>query len=87
MEILRTSNLLFLTGEGKSEVFSGVYYNGTMYYDFANVKFINNSGIADLIDLVKLWMEMGTDVKFIHVNEEIQKKFKDSGLDQIICCE
>ncbi len=87
MEIFKTANLLYLTGEDRTHVFSGVYFNGIMYYDFTNVKFINNSGIADLIDLVKTWMEMGTEVRFIHVDEDIHKKFKESGLDHIICCE
>ncbi|MDQ3191431.1 MAG: STAS domain-containing protein [Bacteroidota bacterium] len=87
MEISGTTNLLYLTGEGRTEVFSGVYFNGVMYYDFTNVKFINNSGLADLVDLVKTWMEMGTDVRFIHVNRDIQYKFRETGLDQIINCE
>ena len=58
-----------------------------MYYDFSNVKYINNSGIADLIDLVKSWTEMGTEVRFIHVKEDIQQKIRESGLDQILYCD
>ena len=79
--------ILYLTGEGRTEVFAGVHFNGVMYYDFSNVKYINNSGIADLIDLVKSWTEMGTEVRFIHVKEDIQKKIRESGLDQILYCD
>jgi anti-anti-sigma regulatory factor len=87
MEMFSTSNVQYLTGEGHSEVMAGVYYNGTMYYDLSKVKYINNSGVADLIDLVKSWMELGTEVKFIHVNEEIKKKFKEHGIDEVLYCE
>jgi anti-anti-sigma regulatory factor len=87
MEMLNSQKAHFLTGEGHSEVMAGVYHNGIMYYDFSTVKYINNSGVADLIDLVKSWIELGTDVRFLNVNEEIQKKFKDHGIDEVLYCE
>jgi anti-anti-sigma regulatory factor len=87
MEMIQPGNLLYLTGEGHSEVLAGVYYNGIMYYDFSNVHYINNSGVADLIDLVKSWIDLGTEVIFINVNWEIKSRFNEIDLDEILTCE
>jgi anti-anti-sigma regulatory factor len=87
MEMIQPGNLLYLTGEGHSEVLAGVYYNGIVYYDFTNVHYINNSGVADLIDLVKTWIDMGTEVRFINVNRDIRNRFKDIDIDHVLTCE
>jgi anti-anti-sigma regulatory factor len=61
-----------------------VYHHGIMYYDFSKVKYINNSGMADLIDLVKSWIELGAEVRFINVGEDVKRKLKESELEGII---
>jgi anti-anti-sigma regulatory factor len=61
-----------------------VYHKGIMYYDFSKVKFINNSGIADIIDLVKSWIDLGAEVRFTNVSEEIKRKLRESELEGII---
>jgi anti-anti-sigma regulatory factor len=79
-----TSQDFYLTGEGHTEVLAGVYHKGIMYYDFSKVKFINNSGIADIIDLVKSWIDLGAEVRFTNVSEEIKRKLRESELEGII---
>jgi anti-anti-sigma regulatory factor len=78
---------VYITGEERVHVLSGVYHQGIMYYDMGNVKFINHSGIADLIELIKTWTELGTEVRFLFVRDDIRKKLKEYNLDQIIQCE
>jgi anti-anti-sigma regulatory factor len=73
-----------LTGEVRTEDLAGAFFQGVYYYDMANVKYINNTGIADLINLVKDWMDQGTEVKFINVRDEIKNEFKRLGLVNII---
>jgi anti-anti-sigma regulatory factor len=82
-----TIDIVYLTGEGHSEVLAGVYFDGTMYYDLSKVNYINNSGVADLIDLVKSWIELGTEVRFLNVQEKIRVKFNEIDLDGILYCD
>src|SRR5690349_6340143 len=41
---------------------SGVYFEGVQYYDLNGVQYINNTGMAILIDLLKALLEMGVEV-------------------------
>src|SRR6478609_2196060 len=38
---------------------SGVYCEGVQYYDLSGISYINNTGMAILIDLLKSLLEMG----------------------------
>jgi hypothetical protein len=66
---------------------SGVYFEGTQYYDFRNILFINNNGMANLIELLKSLLENGTEVRFVNVNEKIKTQIKSMGLDHILNCD
>jgi ABC-type transporter Mla MlaB component len=74
-------NQLVITAE-----LSGVFCQGIQYYDLRNILFINNAGMASLIDLLKSLLKQGVDVRFVNVNEKIRKKIKDMGLDHILRC-
>jgi ABC-type transporter Mla MlaB component len=63
---------------------SGVYCQGVQYYDLKDVKYINNTGMAILIDLLKNLLEMGVEVQFVNVDEKIKSKIKALGLEKII---
>jgi len=63
---------------------SGVYCEGVQYYDLSGISYINNTGMAILIDLLKSLLEMGVEVQFVNVHENIRKKIKALGLDKII---
>jgi anti-anti-sigma factor len=65
---------------------SGVYCQGVQYYDLSGIQYINNTGMAILIDLLKALLEMGVEVQFVNVHESIKKKIKALGLDKIINC-
>ncbi|MDF2436662.1 MAG: hypothetical protein K0Q95_1038 [Bacteroidota bacterium] len=64
----------------------GVFFMGTQYYDLKNVYFINNTGMANLIDLLKSLLEKDMDVQFVNVCDKIKNKIKSLGLDHIIIC-
>jgi hypothetical protein len=65
---------------------SGVYCQGVQYYDLSGVHFINNTGMANLIDLLKSLLEMGVEVQFANVDENIKEKIRKMGLEKIINC-
>lgn len=73
-------------GEYSSNELAGIYFQGTQYFDFKNVYFINNTGIANLIDLIKSLLRQGVVIKFVNVREKIQAKFKSMGLEFIFNC-
>ncbi|MDO9184586.1 MAG: STAS domain-containing protein [Bacteroidia bacterium] len=73
-------------GEYSSNELSGIYFQGTQYFDFKNVYFINNTGIANLIDLVKSLLRQDVVIKFVNVSEKIKDKFKSMGLEFIFNC-
>jgi ABC-type transporter Mla MlaB component len=73
-------------GEYSVNELAGVYFQGVQYFDLKNVFFINNTGIANLLDILKSLLQQGTDVKFVNVNETIKNKFKSMGLECIFNC-
>ena len=73
-------------GDNPIDELSGVCIDGVHYYDFKNVQFINNTGMATLIDLLKCLLEQGTKVQFVNVNERIKIKIKSMGLEDILNC-
>lgn len=64
----------------------GVYFKGVQYYDLKNIYFINNTGIANLIDLLKSLLENNVEVRFVNVSEKIKEKIRAMSLDQILVC-
>lgn len=65
---------------------SGVYCQGVQYFDLSNVHYINNAGMATLIDLLKSLLEMGVEVQFVNVDDKIKGRIKQMGLEKIINC-
>jgi len=64
----------------------GVFFQGTQYYDLKNIYFINNTGMANLIELLGSLLEKDVDVQFVNVCDKIKNKIKALGLDQILIC-
>jgi|GEM_PF-2696836 len=73
-------------GEYAANELASIYFDGVQYFDLKNVYFINNTGIANLIDLLKLLLKQGVVIKFVNVREKIKNKFKSMGLDHIFDC-
>lgn len=69
-----------------TEELSGVFCSGVQYYDLKNIIFINNTGIANLIDLLKSLLKEGVEVQFVNVSEKIKEKIKVLGLENVITC-
>ena len=65
---------------------SGVYFGGVQYYDFMNIHYINNTGMANLIDFLKSLLEKAVEVQFMNVNDKIKNKIKSMGLEHILHC-
>lgn len=73
-------------GEYANNELAGVYFQGVQYFDFKNVYFINNTGIANMIDLLKSLLERGVLIKFVNVRKKIRDKFTSMGLESIFNC-
>lgn len=90
MSICLTSDGLVIRDEDRGENdeiasrLSGVYCEGVQYYDLNGITYINNTGMAILIDLLKALLEMGVEVQFVNVHESIKKKIRDMGLEKIM---
>ncbi|MDQ3046936.1 MAG: STAS domain-containing protein [Bacteroidota bacterium] len=69
-----------------SDELPGVYCDGIQYYDLKDITFLNNTGFANLIDLLKSLLGKGVEVQFVNVNERIKNKIKSLGLDHILNC-
>jgi anti-anti-sigma factor len=67
-------------------ILSGVYCEGVQYYDLKGIEYINNTGMAILIDLLKSLLEMGVEVQFVNVHNNIKKKIREMGLEKVINC-
>lgn len=85
MEI-RSNELFQSGGDNPIDALSGVCIEGVHYYDFKNIHFINNTGMAGLIDLLKCLLQKGVKVQFINVNERVKNKIKSMGLENILNC-
>ncbi len=73
-------------GEYTSKEIAGLYFQGTQYFDLKDVHFINNTGIANLLDILRSQLEEGIEVKFVNVNTTVKNKFKSLGLECIFNC-
>lgn len=65
---------------------SGVFCQGVQYYDLKNILFINNNGMAHLIDLLKSLLKQGVEVQFVNVSEKIKEKIRSMGLQNVLNC-
>jgi anti-anti-sigma factor len=85
-----TSNVKFINLSGDKYIVTdelpGVFCEGVQYYDLKNVDFISNTGMANLVELLKSLLEKGVEVQFVNVNPEIRKKIKSLGLEHILNC-
>jgi anti-anti-sigma factor len=90
MSICLTSDGLVIKDEEREEQdelaakLSGVYCEGVQYYDLNGITYINNTGMAILIDLLKALLEMKVEVQFVNVHDSIKKKIREMGLENII---
>lgn len=83
---IRFNELFPSGGDHPTDELAGVCVEGVHYYDFKNVQFINNTGLACLIDLLKCLLEQGVKVQFVNVSERIKSKIKLIGLENILKC-
>lgn len=89
MSICLTSDGLVIRDEERDDNeerrhLAGVFCEGVQYYDLNGIEYINNNGMAILIDLLRNLLEMGVEVQFVNVHESIKKKIRDLGLEKII---
>jgi ABC-type transporter Mla MlaB component len=66
--------------------FFQVFCSEVRYYDLRNILFINNTGVANLIKLLKVILEKGYELQLINVNKKIKEKIMKMGLGNIIYC-
>jgi ABC-type transporter Mla MlaB component len=85
-----TSNVKFINLSGDQYIVTdelpGVFCEGVQYYDLKNVGFISNTGMANLVELLKSLLDQGVEVQFVNVNDKIKKKIKSLGLEHILNC-
>ncbi|HEY0029898.1 MAG TPA: STAS domain-containing protein [Bacteroidia bacterium] len=78
--------LFQINGDYPMDKLPGVLCKGIQYYDLKNVGFINNTGMINLIDLLKSLLKKGVETQFVNVNDSIKTKIKTLGLDHILNC-
>jgi ABC-type transporter Mla MlaB component len=76
----------FQGGDQFSKKLPGVYCQGVQYFDLSDVNYINNNGMAVLIELLKCLLEINVEVQFVNVNDNIKNKIRELGLEKIIHC-
>ena len=83
---IRLNELFQVCSANPTNEIAGVCIEGVHYYDFTNVKSINNTVMASLIDLSKCLLEQNEKVQFVNVSEKIKSKIKSFGLENILKC-
>lgn len=86
VKTIRFNEFFQLNGDRPTDELAGVCIGGVHYYDFKNVQYINNTGMACLIDLLKCLLEQGVKVQFVNVSDRIKSKIKLIGLENILKC-
>lgn len=86
MEIVKQSIHLSEDKLGRVLNLSGVQCQGVQYYDLKNVLYINNTGLANFIDLLKTLIKKGLSLRFVNVNDKIKEKIRSMGLDKVLNC-
>lgn len=71
---------------GKTLNLSGVTIGGVQYYDLSNILHINNTRLANFIDLLKAKLKSGLKLHFVNVNDRIKEKMKSMGVDKLFNC-
>jgi ABC-type transporter Mla MlaB component len=71
---------------GRTLKLSGVLCDGVQYYDLKNILYINSTGLANFIDLLKTLLKKGLSLRFVNVNDKIKEKIKSMGLDKVLNC-
>jgi anti-anti-sigma factor len=57
---------------------------GFQEYDLGNVHYISNTGLANIVDLLKTSLKRGIEVHFLNVSEKIKNKIRQMGMDNIL---
>jgi ABC-type transporter Mla MlaB component len=70
----------------RTDELPGVFCAGVQYYDLKEINFINNTGLASLIDVLKSLLKQGKEMKLVNVNSKIKKRIKSLGLDNVLDC-
>lgn len=78
--------LLKGNGESYSGKLPGVFCEGVQYYDLKSIQFISNTGMANLIDLLKSLLKKNVEVEFVNVSDRIKSKIRFLHLDNILKC-
>ena len=60
------------------------YATGIQYYDLQGIDYINNTGLAHLIDFVKHQLAKGLELRFINSSNMIRNKISSMHLEHII---
>ncbi len=76
--------LVELNGEYDSEAMGSVHFRNTLFYDVGSIDHVNNAGIMDLLDLIKTWSEIGTEVFFVNAKPTLKEKITELNLEKII---
>jgi len=74
----------FINDESTSKVLADL--QGFQEYDLGNVHYISNTGLANMIDLLKSSLKKGIEVHFLNASEKIKNKIRAMGMDQILNC-
>lgn len=61
-------------------------FGGMIYYDFRDVTYISNCGMARLIEHVKLLLEKGIEIRLINISDKLKTQISSLGLDHVIHC-
>ena len=83
---IRSNELFQMSEEHPMDELAGVCIEGVHYYDFKNIHFINSTGMASLIDLLKCLLVQGVKIQLVNVNDSIKNKIKSLGLENILNC-
>jgi hypothetical protein len=62
------------------------YHCGMLFYDLEKVTFINNTGIAKILEALKSHLKENIEVRFINVNNRIRQRIQTLALDHILIC-
>ena len=57
---------------------------GFQEYDLGNVHYISNTGLANIIDLLKASLQKGIEVHFFNASEKIKTKIRALGMENVL---
>jgi hypothetical protein len=53
-------------------------------YDLGNLHYISNTGLANIVDLLKTSLKRGIEVHFLNASEKIKNKIRAMGMDNFL---